>query len=159
MLRLSEVTVHSAANHSLWHRTIQFSGVNILPSGHMTVFVPFSKTDQLSRGQTIEILPVDGNLCPIKSMKKLFSVCPKHAGPLFIHSNTSPLTRVQFTRVLHKLCKLAGIHEHIKTHSFRIGGATFCASLQMPEERILELGRWKSNCYKRYIRFPSMPLD
>ncbi|XP_074657153.1 uncharacterized protein LOC141910317 [Tubulanus polymorphus] len=38
------------------------------------------------------------------------------------------------------------------SHSFRIGAATNAATNGVPEPVIRELGRWKSDAFKRYIR-------
>ncbi|CAC5422095.1 unnamed protein product [Mytilus coruscus] len=37
-------------------------------------------------------------------------------------------------------------------HSFRIGAATTCSSNGIQDHMIQSLGRWKSDCYSRYIR-------
>lgn len=46
------------------------------------------------------------------------------------------------------------IHDNINlnTHSFRIGGASAAASSGVPDSIIKILGRWSSDCYRRYIR-------
>lgn len=41
---------------------------------------------------------------------------------------------------------------HIRSHSFRIGGATYAASLGLSDSQICSLGRWNSDAFKRYIR-------
>jgi len=47
----------------------------------------------------------------------------------------------------------AGISDKgFSSHSFRIGAATSLAMEGVPESRIMQLGRWKSNAYKGYIR-------
>jgi hypothetical protein len=54
---------------------------------------------------------------------------------------------------IKRVLKEVGINpKRFGTHSFRIGSATFAALNNMPSEMIRFYGRWKSDCYKRYIR-------
>ena len=39
-------------------------------------------------------------------------------------------------------------------HSFRIGGATSASLVGLKDYEIQMLGRWKSDCYKTYVRSP-----
>lgn len=58
---------------------------------------------------------------------KLHTVLKVHQvqGPFFCHINAKPLTKYQFTSLLHKAVKFIGLDTSIfKSHSFRIGGAT-----------------------------------
>ena len=41
---------------------------------------------------------------------------------------------------------------YIGTHSLRIGGATFYHNIGVKPEYIKYIGRWASDCWKRYIR-------
>jgi len=43
-----------------------------------------------------------------------------------------------------------------KSHSFRIGAASWAASKGMSDAQIRAFGRWKSNAFLRYIRAPSI---
>ena len=43
--------------------------------------------------------------------------------------------------------------DRYKGHSFRIGGATSLAKRGVPSHIIQIMGRWRSECYKLYIRF------
>ena len=47
---------------------------------------------------------------------------------------------------------------NIKSHSFRIGGATNAISKGVPYEKVKEMGRWQSDAAKRYIRIPSINI-
>ena len=75
--------------------------------------------------------------------------------PLFCFSNGRPLTRLRLLKRLHRQLKQAGYQPHwYNTHSFRIGGATSAAEAGVSQATIQQLGRWRSQAYRRYIRPP-----
>ena len=43
----------------------------------------------------------------------------------------------------------------IKSHSFRIGAATYAATVGYTEAQIQKMGRWKSGAFRKYIRISS----
>jgi hypothetical protein len=71
----------------------------------------------------------------------------------------SPLTRYQVQKILQKsLCLLGHDGMNFNTHSFRIGAAT-SASMSVPSDKLKEMGRWNSDAYKSYIRFPCRDIS
>jgi len=75
--------------------------------------------------------------------------------PLFRLSTGSALTRQQLKTFLSTILRLLNIQpDKYSTHSFRIGGATSAAIAGLKDFEIQLLGRWSSDCYKRYIRSP-----
>jgi site-specific recombinase XerD len=121
----------------------------------MKVCIRFSKTDQTGKATTIMI---EGNstavLCPVQATKEYIQSRGQHAGPLYCHFNRTFLSRFQFNKVLQTSLKLAGSQQHIKSHSFRIGGATHAICKGIPYQTVQEMGRWKSDAAKKYIRVP-----
>ena len=73
-------------------------------------------------------------------------------GPLFIHEDGAPLTRLNLNVRLQKVLSAAGWQGRYTLHSFRVGAATTAAALGFPEHLIKALGRWNSDAYKLYIR-------
>lgn len=56
-----------------------------------------------------------------------------------------------------KLCVIVtacGITEHLSSHSFRYGGATFMAAEGLPIKKIKDRRGWRSNCVYRFINEP-----
>ena len=125
-----------------------------LSSGHFTVALHHSKTNQFGSTQTMSISATHTSLCPVGAIAKYapfrqpFGPCP-----LFILSTGKFLTRqdvVHVTRLM--LSRVAFDAPSYNTHSFRIGAATTAATAGIPDHLIEHLGRWSSNAYQRYIR-------
>lgn len=70
-----------------------------------------------------------------------------------IHVNLMPLTKYQFDAVLKKCLERMGLNNlKFSFHLFRIGAASEVAQLGLPESDNKEMGRWKSQCFKLYVR-------
>lgn len=93
-------------------------------------------------------------VCSVFLLERFLSLRPNCPGPLFCHFNGKPITRYQFTAVLQKALNLAGIVDaaRYKSHSFRIGAASEASVHDASNDKIMKLGHWKSNAYKKYIR-------
>ena len=48
--------------------------------------------------------------------------------------------------------------KNIKSHSFRIGGATNAICRGIPYDQVQEIGRWQSDAAKRYIRVTTIDV-
>lgn len=74
-------------------------------------------------------------------------------GPLFCHFNGEPLMRYQFSAILIKTLNFAGVGGgNYKAHSFRIGAATALSMAGYSDDKVKEVGRWKSTAFKSYVR-------
>ena len=72
---------------------------------------------------------------------------------LFVCSNGYPLYRSSFINKLKtSLSHLELDSNRYSEHSFRKGAATTCSSNFVQYNMIKALGRWKSDCYTKYIR-------
>ena len=96
----------------------------------------------------------EGNpLCPVKATMDFLRIRGTKQGPLLTHYNGSFLSRFQFNKILEMTLTLAGPEKrNVKSHSFRIGGATNAMFKGIPYHKIKEMGRWKSDEAKDYIR-------
>ena len=98
-------------------------------------------------------------MCPFESVSEYLTVRPTKDGPFLCHFSGSPLTRFQFSSMLTKSLKYAGIESSkYKAHSFHIGAATALSMAEYPIDEIKNLGRWKSTAYKSYIRPPAIAV-
>ncbi len=150
-LRVGELAV--ATKRSDCSRIISVSDVYI-KTFCMDIRIRYSKTDQ--RGNAV-MLTIERSsnrqLCPVEAMLHYLQIRSSMLGPLFIHFNREPLTTFQFNHVLKQAIRVVGLApENFSAHSFRIGAATAAAMHGANEEKIKELGRWKSASYKLYIR-------
>lgn len=135
---------------------INVSDINFsLDKSNMFLTIRQSKNDQYGKGVTICIEKSSSFHCPIRYMLAFLSMRPRINGPVFCHSDGSPLTRFQFSAVLNKATNAVGLHSHrYKSHSFRIGAATAAYQQGCHSDSSREAGRWKSQIYKSYIRCP-----
>lgn len=147
LLRVSEISFKSVNNYCL-----QFNDVTVTAS-YVKLFLRSSKNDQLSFGSEIVIPFSQNNKFLSDSLHNYLSGRPNLRGPFLIHYDGSPVTSYQFNQVLKKVLEFSGMPANLyKSHSFRIGGATYLHLLGKSDEEIKAIGRWKSNAYKGYIR-------
>lgn len=114
----------------------------------MTGFIKMSKTDPFSEGMEITIPKLNSDLCPVASMVLYLSKA-RHDGPLFKFQSGSYLTRDDVQAIF---TKYLGGNINLNTHSLRIGGATLLSKAGVPEHIIQKIGRWRSDCFKKYVR-------
>ena len=116
-----------------------------------------SKTDPFRQGVTIRLAHNGSALCPVTAMRKYREANPRLVGPLFQFHDGRYLTRQTLMRVLNSI-KPEGV-TNMSTHSFRIGAATAAAAAGYPRRAIQALGRWASDCYRRYVRISDQTLN
>ena len=135
---------------------LQTSNVKILTSiNALEIRIPISKTDQLGRGATIVLPATNQVVCPVQAVKAYLQLRPNFLGSFFRHLSGSPLTRYQFVAVLKSVLQAVGVDSTLySSHSFRIGAATSASLAGISDEKIAQLGRWKSDSFKTYIRIP-----
>ena len=141
---------------SNYQRPLQLSDIRTFEHGQsFQVKLRQSKTNQCGVPQIINIPRIDLSTCPVAAMHAYIKIRPVRQGHnlLFCHRDGSPLTRYQFGAVLSKvISKLQLNTACYKTHSFRIGAATWLARKGVSHDAIKALGRWSSDAFRRYIR-------
>ena len=116
-----------------------------------------SKTDPFRCGVTVSYFKVNSPIDPVQNIHKFMRERSRYATdqmmPLFLFQDFTHLTRDRFLKRLHDLCNLSGIQgKNYSGHSFRIGAASSCAKQGIADHLIQSLGRWRSDCYKTYVR-------
>lgn len=158
LLRVGEFTANTYKDES--DRPLQIKDIRLLatpPRIQMTIRK--SKTDQRGKTFTLVINSAKAQLiCPVRAMQKYLLMRPTYlCDQLFIHYDGTRLSRYQFSSLLKKTLKFCEVKSGCyKSHSFRIGMASECIRLGIPDETVKLWGRWSSNAYTRYIRIPPM---
>ena len=125
------------------------------------VWIRCSKTDPFRSGATICITPSgDPTLCAVTALDALVAATGRMEGPLFRLQSGVTLGRPRLTALIRELAAHSGVATtHYSSHSFRIGAALAAAAAGLPEWRIQALGRWSTDCYRRYVRLAETESD
>ena len=140
--------------------TIQTSGVVSLKVEQLHVFndrfvlnITNFKNNKTNKPFDIVVHCQQSNYCPYVGMLRYLQVRKFDSGPLFRFKDGAPVTRSFFTSKLKDCISFCGLDPKVfKSHSFRMGGASFLASIGKSDLQIQLLGRWSSNSFLRYIR-------
>ena len=60
-----------------------------------------------------------------------------------------------FTSILSQVSQFANLPGHIRSHSFRLGAATYALMRGYSHDQIQVMGRWNSTAFKNYLRVKS----
>ena len=154
LFRVSELVWSSAKDPD---RPLQMLDIKFRQDGKATkvvhIYLRKSKSNLDGRTELIEIYPVDSVVCPVKALTCYLKHRLSVSNILFCHKDNSPLTRYQSGAVLTKTLNALKINTAgYKSHSFRIGAASWLASQCTPHDVIKKMGHWSSNAFLRYIR-------
>lgn len=152
--RMGELLPHnkqqSAAVVQLWHVTCHDSSINIQ--------LHFHKTKKVDKPTTI-IIQTQPTHCPVDAMRRYLLGRGSHKGPLFISSTNAVITLSHFRTVFRKLLSVSKLSTtRYSLHSFRIGACTQAIMSGASESAVMQMGRWRSYAFKRYIRLPQTKL-
>ena len=125
----------------------------VMRKNTIQVTIKASKTDPFRVGMSIFITATGYPICPLQALEKYLYYCKCRKGPLFQFSNGHYLTRQALASIVKKGLASYGISPSAySTHSFHIGAASTAAAAGIPDSLIKSLGRWRSDCYQRYLR-------
>lgn len=95
------------------------------------------------------------SICPVRAMVKYIKVRGFACGPLFTFDESNPISQSYYTSELKNALMYCGLDSKLyKSHSFRIGAASYAFHSKISEEKIRLMGRWNSSAVKRYFRIP-----
>lgn len=149
LLRIGEVT---PSPHNL-----NFNQVTISPTSVSITFTSFKHSKGLPF--TLHLPSSPHLICPVKLLSQFLTFRSILPGPLFSYQDQTPVSVSRFRFVLKSVLTLSG-HSHLRItpHSFRIGGATYAATLGLSPTHIKSIGRWSSSAADRYVRIQSFSL-
>lgn len=135
------------------------------PLNMWTLFLESSKTDQLGTKSDIVLGETGKVLCAVKALDLLVQTRKLGGhdmtdGETLVFPGKCGTRAVPYEEFLEAI--RADLHEagydvsKYAGHSFRIGCATMLALQGVPDHVIQAVGRWESDCYKRYIRVDPM---
>ncbi|SPO26496.1 uncharacterized protein UTRI_04085 [Ustilago trichophora] len=118
---------------------------------YATITIPASKTDPFRQGVALTAPAVLLSTCAVAALNVVCRSRPSSA-PLFILEDGRPFARSCFVDTLRQCLAASGIEPSAYSgHSFRRGAATWAASNGVDDDTIRGLGRWRSDCFRRYI--------
>ena len=148
LMRVGEITTNTTGNVALMSDQIRF-----FPT-HVILTIRHFKHNV--SGQPVELVmtkQTESSICPVNSLIEYFHLRGSEFGPLFCFPDLKPIPRQFFIKNLKLNLSFCGLNTSLyQSHSFRIGGASFFASLGFSDEQIRLLGRWKTNSFRIYIR-------
>jgi hypothetical protein len=156
LARLSELSYDSELGtvnfaSSVLTSDVVFDTENI---GVASIAIRNAKTGAPGKPQLITLREQEHVLCPILALKRRLSLSLGTTTTLFGYMENGVRHHLTRRRAVARVEQVlaeggyAGLHGH----SFRVGGASFRLALGMTTQDLCFLGRWKSDCYKLYIR-------
>lgn len=124
----------------------------------MEIHVKFSKTEQFGADFAIPVARSGGVTCPYSAMVRMLHLRPHAppAAPLFVlGAEATALSSPGVTRLLQTLVRASPqlSRSWVTPHSLRIGGTLALQEAGASELVLQVLGRWRSDCYKEYLRY------
>lgn len=112
-----------------------------------------------SKGPVTLTLPPNphSRYCPVAAIWDYFSSRPRGGDLCFTLADGRPVPRTFVAAQLSKLLVLGGYSGHFSPHSLRVGRATDLAAAGVADAEIRATGRWSSDAFKGYLRFPILP--
>ena len=157
--RIGEITIRAGVSP---HHIIQYSDVDIAPDQHDTrvsllrLTIRHFKHHTSGRPVVLEF-KFRSISCPVKHMRRYMRSRGSIHGQLFVFPDQSPLSRSYFSAQLSRWLIQSGHNPVLyKCHSFRIGATSTAASHGYTDIPIQQMGRCKSNAFRRYIRIPML---
>ena len=159
-LRISEMTYDS--NSSSVNHCLKLSDIRISVKDNLVevIFRSFKhKTDD--KPFSLAIKGDTSPYCPVRLLAQYLHMRKYNEGPLFLMKDRTPVNRKLFNNKLADVLNICGYNQknlHIRSHSFRIGAATYAIAKGFTYEQVQVMGRWNSQAFKRYIRINSFTI-
>lgn len=159
-LRMGEFTVKNTQisdnPETFAYTRLTRNDITFAPDGTFaTLRLKRSKADYEHRGVEVVLARTLTPTCPVMALYELLRDYPAEGDtPLFVTSGGEPMSRNWMISELRNRIQAAGIQTptNFSGHSFRRGAAQHASDNGLTHEDIQELGRWKSDSFKRYFK-------
>lgn len=157
-LRIGEIAAKSKcqAEHVLQQQDVRVIEINNICQG---VEITLRKFKHSKRPVTL-FLPIhqaNAVVCPVQAVQAYQLSRGSRSGPFFQSVNGMPVSYSFFNAHLKNVIVFLGYSPTLyKSHSFRIGAATYAALQGYSDDEIKKMGRWNSNALQHYIRLPRL---
>ena len=160
--RISELAAESANSGS---GVVQYNQLRFLTQEgnvHM-IKITITQFKHNTKNRPFDILierEVSSPYCLIQALLNFCKIRSHQPGPLFCHTDMSPITVSQFSAELHHCLIFCGLDmSRYKGHRFRIGAACHAADKGFSDAKIQALGHWKSDAFKLDIRSDTLQAN
>ena len=158
LLTMNSIKFYNTNDQLMNSYIIDFNNNNLLKQiDYYKIRLSKSKTDSLCQGVDCIIPYTDSTLAMINYLRIRFIMgldCKFTSNtPLFIiDKNYQPLSQYTLIQEMRKLLKQMGLNPlEYSGHSIRRGGTTSLKASGVSDSTIKTIGRWKSNCFEKYI--------
>ena len=139
------------------HLVVQYSDISFCLQSYKAIsckiVLKYSKNGKPGETQIVTLGSHTG-ACPLEALLAFIKSRGDAVGPLFSYPDGSGFFRNKFAKLLALVLRHIGLNPNLyKGHSFRIGAATQAAADGKSDADIRCLGRWRSDAFKKYIRF------
>ena len=112
------------------------------------------KTRRSQKPLLITVKATNSRFCPVRKLKSYLSMRGNKIGPLFLHWNGKPVLKSHFNFTFKSLLSWGDFPTSVyKPHSLQIGACSQAILSGVPQEVVMEMGRWQSySAFKRYVR-------
>ena len=144
------------SKHTLMFHQVQLSQPG--EAGYLTVIFYSFKHNTDSRPFRLKVQAREpASLCPVKALQKFITVRGTDPGPLFCFPGGLPVPPQLFAEQLRTDLNFCNLDTRFyKSHSFRIGAASYALSQGCSDSAIQIMGRWRSDAFKKYLRFSTV---
>lgn len=148
LMRVGEVTTDTNGEVS-----INLNQIQLYPE-HVVITINKFKHNLTRKPFELVMVKQDiRDICPVHCLLEYLKLRGNTPGPLFCMPDLKPITRDIFIKNLKIALSFCGLDPTLyKSHSYRIGGASYYAEIGLSDEQIRLIGRWKTNAFRKYIR-------
>ncbi|KNF03619.1 hypothetical protein PSTG_03141 [Puccinia striiformis f. sp. tritici PST-78] len=153
MVRLAELTYQSNSGPARLKKELTIREVTTFQNV-TTLTIHEAKTAKPGELQTIKLHHMNSPLCPAKAIERRKQATRTDFDALFGYTTGNRrvnLTKRRVNEILRAVWSDLG-RPRLTGHSFRVGGATLRNAVGIEIGEIKSLGRWTTDCYKRYVK-------